>query len=257
MIGCMDSSSSFPAENEAPARVETMPRIDRRSIRAAWASGGPVIVWAIVILCSLVWLAETLLRYFLPSLYSALMLEGMFIPALAVARPWTWLTALFLHAPTILHVLFNMMTLWMVGPVLERMLGHWRFLAVYLICGLGGAVGMVVWSRITGDWTMAAYGASGAIFGLFGVLLVVYRRIGEDIRSLLIWIGINIAMPFVISNVAWQAHVGGIVTGVVLSWLLAGGFPLLRGRSLALRTGIFGTAVVLALLAGAYACLAL
>lgn len=234
-----------------------MPRTDRRSIRAAWVSGGPVIVWAIIVLCSLVWLGETLLRYLLPSLYSTLMMEGMFIPALAVARPWTWLTALFLHAPTFLHVLFNMMTLWMVGPVLERMLGHWRFLGVYLVCGLGGAVGMIVWARITGDWMVAAYGASGAIFGLFGVLLVVYRRIGEDIRSLLVWIAINIAMPFVISNVAWQAHVGGLATGVLLSWLLAGGLPLLKTRSLALRTWVFGTAVVLVLLAGAAACLRL
>ncbi|WP_314688078.1 rhomboid family intramembrane serine protease [uncultured Bifidobacterium sp.] len=232
-----------------------MPRTDRRSIHAAWASGDPVIVWAIILLCSLVWLGETLLRYLLPSLYSTLMMEGMFIPALAVTRPWTWLTALFLHAPTVLHVLFNMLTLWMVGPVLERMLGHWRFLGVYLVCGLGGAVGMIVWARITGDWLVAAYGASGAIFGLFGVLLVVYRRIGEDIRSLLVWIAINIAMPFVISDVAWQAHVGGLVTGVLLSWLLAGGLPLLKTRSLALRTGVFGTAVVLVLLAGAVACL--
>ena len=55
--------------------------------------------------------------------------------------------------------------------------------------------------------------ASGALFGLFASLLVVYRRIGADIRSMLIWMAVNFALPFVVGGVAWQAHVGGFCSG--------------------------------------------
>lgn len=106
---------------------------------------------------------------------------GMAAPVRLVAEPWTLITSMFLHAPnSLLHILFNMIALYSVGPVLERMIGHWRFLGLYVISGLGGSLGLMVWAAVAPGgigWQMAAYGASGALFGLFASLLVVYRRI--------------------------------------------------------------------------------
>ena len=96
---------------------------------------------------------------------------------------------------------------------------------------------------------MAAYVASGALFGLFASLLVVYRRIGADIRSMLIWMAVNFALPFVVGGVAWQAHVGGFVVGGILTWLLVGGVPAWRGKSLKWRMQVYGWAMVVLVIA--------
>ena len=72
----------------------------------------------------------------------------------------------------------------------------------------------MVWAAVAPGgigWQMAAYGASGALFGLFASLLVVYRRIGADIRSMLIWMAVNFALPFVVGGVAWQVCRRGAV----------------------------------------------
>ena len=88
---------------------------------------------------------------------------GMAAPVRLVAEPWTLITSMFLHAPnSLLHILFNMIALYSVGPVLERMIGHWRFLGLYVISGLGGSLGLMVWAAVAPGgigWQMAAYGA--------------------------------------------------------------------------------------------------
>lgn len=78
---------------------------------------------------------------------------------------------------------------------------------------------------------------------------MVFRRVGEDIRSMLVWMAVNFAMPFVISGIAWQAHVGGFIAGGVLAMLLTSGIPTLRGRSLTQRMAIYGGAIVVVLVA--------
>lgn len=242
-------------EGIGPLRYsETMAMPSKQDIQNQWERGGPVITWALIIVCVVVWLVEILLRYTAPTAFASLVSAGMFMPLTAFAHPWTWLTSMFLHAPSILHIMFNMMALWSVGPVLEKMMGHWRFLALYVISGLGGAVGLMVWARAAGAWATAAYGASGAIFGLFAALLVVYRRIGADIRSMLVWMGINFLLPLVVGGVAWQAHLGGFITGGVLTWLLVSGLPALRKEGFTKRMVIYGTAVVVVLVVIALLC---
>ncbi len=219
-----------------------------------WRNGGPVITKIIVILCVAVWAVEMLSRYFAPLWFQIIIAEGIFTPYTAVTHPWTWLTSMFLHAPNLLHVTFNMMALWAIGPALERLMGHWRYLVLYCLSGLGGAVGLVVWARLTGSWSMSAYGASGAIFGLFGAMLVVHRATGGDMRSMLIWMAINFALPVVIPNVAWQAHVGGFLVGGALTWLLVSGIRALRGYSFARRMAWYGTIMALGLIAVLLVC---
>ena len=164
-------------------------------------------------------------------------------------QPWSIFTYMFMHAG-FLHILFNMLTLWCVGPVLERMMGHWPYLALYVLSGLGGGAGLMVWAVCSpSGWMTAAYGASGALFGLFAAILVVYRRIGIDIRSMLIWMLINFLMPVITPGIAWQAHVGGFIVGGVLAWLLVTGLHAFRGKSLTWRTTVHGITVFVVVVA--------
>jgi len=125
----------------------------------------------------------------------------------------------FLHEPLntgfgILHIGFNMYALFIVGPPLERMLGRGRFLAVYLVSALGGAV---LYYLITAPNAGPAIGASGAIFGLFGAWFVLARRLRLDARQIVILIGINLVFGFTVSGIAWQAHIGGLIAGGALT----------------------------------------
>lgn len=219
----------------------------KRAIRYQWRDNGPVFVTAILILCIAIWVIELLLWLISPTTLSAVVAYGAFQPATAFAHPWTFITSMFLHQPSsILHILFNMLALWSVGPILERMMGHWPFLVLYVLSGLGGNMGMMLWAAVSpsgSGWFTASYGASGALFGLFAAVIVVYRRVGLDITSMMVWMVINFLMPLVVSNVAWQAHIGGFLIGLLLTWLLVSGPRPLRGKSLAYRSGVYGTAV--------------
>lgn len=236
--------SLFP---ESPALRDMF---SKRAIRYQWRSNGPVFVSAILIVCVAVWIVELLLWLLSPAALNAVVNFGAFQPMMALNRPWTFITSMFLHQPSsILHILFNMLTLWSVGPVLERMMGHWPFLALYVLSGLGGGMGMMVWAAVSpydSGWLTAAYGASGALFGLFAAVLVVYRRVGIDITSMLVWMAINFLLPVVMSNVAWQAHIGGFLVGGALTLLLVSGPHALRGKSLTYRTVVYGIAVLVA-----------
>ena len=190
-------------------------------IRAQWRSGGPVVTVALMAACVAVWLVEVVTRYLFPTVYATLLGATAFSPSMMVAEPWTAVTSMFVHSINISHIVCNMISLWVVGMVMERALGHWRFLAVYLLCGLGGDLGLVVSGLVApSTWWSYAVGASGAIFGMFGALLVVYRRLGIDIRGMAVWMAINFAMPLFVPNIAWQAHVGGFVIGAAVMALI-------------------------------------
>ncbi|MGL5857896.1 MAG: rhomboid family intramembrane serine protease [Angustibacter sp.] len=138
-----------------------------------------------------------------------------FVPALAETEPWRFLTSAFLHSRGFfLHIAFNVLVLYQIGPYLERTLGRLRYVAVYLVCAFGGSVGYLVLADPWGEsWRTAVVGASGAVFGLFGALLVVQRRLGQDNRGLFVLVGLNVVIGFVVSGIAWQSHLGGLVTG--------------------------------------------
>ncbi|MFC2725287.1 MAG: rhomboid family intramembrane serine protease [Bifidobacterium dentium] len=223
-----------------------------RSLRYRWRNGDPLITTGIMAVCIVVWIVEVVLNLVWQGGLNAMLNAGMLMPATAVHKPWTFITSMFLHQPNSLwHILFNMLTLWCVGPVLERMMGHWSFLALYAVSGLAGGTGMMLWAVLSGasGWITPVYGASGALFGLFAAILVVYRRIGLDIRSMMIWMLINFLMPVIMPNIAWQAHLGGFLFGGMFTWLLVSGLRILRGKSLPRRTLIYGTVMGIVIIA--------
>jgi len=135
---------------------------------------------------------------------------------------WRGITSMFLHATrSPAHILFNMWALYLFGPALERRYGSLPFATLYLASGLGGSALYHLIGR-----SNPAVGASGAIFGLMGALIVVmydqrHSQMGRAILSqLLVLLAINLALPLVIPNIAWEAHVGGLLAGgaVAFAW---------------------------------------
>ncbi len=160
-------------------------------------------------------------------------------PGVADGAYWQLVTSMFTHVQ-LWHVGFNMFALWVLGPQLELAIGRSRFLALYFLSGLAGSA-LVFW----GD--RGALGASGAIFGLMGALLVMAIKVRGDVRGMLTWIGINFVITFVfINSISWEGHVGGFVGGVAIGGIL---FYAPRGprRTTIQVAGLVGVAAVVAL----------
>ena len=127
------------------------------------------------------------------------------------------ITSAFLHA-SVLHLATNMITLYIVGAPLERVLRPVRYLIVYFLSALGGSL-FSVW--LSPEFSIGV-GASGAIFGLFGALLVLRRQVGAEAGALAVLIGLNLVISFTLPNISWQAHIGGLVTGTLVALALRG-----------------------------------
>jgi membrane associated rhomboid family serine protease len=149
---------------------------------------------------------------------------------------WYRLFSSFFVTNSFLDVALNMWCLLIIGRLVEPALGMWRYLALYLLSGLGGSVAYY----LLGNPFQPAAGASGAIFGLFGAYFILARRSSANTSGILALIGVNLAFSFLIPNVAWQAHVGGLVAGLAV----AGGFGLARGHRYELLVDILTVVVV-------------
>jgi membrane associated rhomboid family serine protease len=175
-----------------------------------------------------------------PSLANDWWMQGN---AVAAGQWYRLITSAFLPGTGglgILDIAFNMWALLIVGPPMERQLGGVRYLAVYIASAIGGSVSFYY---LAPPGT-AALGASGAIFGLFGAWFVIARRLGLDARAVVFLIVINLAIGFVVPYIAWQAHVGGLVTGGVLTAAYV--YAPRRNRG---ATQLAATVAVLAILA--------
>ncbi|MBT2478741.1 rhomboid family intramembrane serine protease [Streptomyces sp. ISL-94] len=152
------------------------------------------------------------------------------------------LTSVFLHVEW-WHIIGNMMALWVIGGPLEAALGRSRYLAVYLLSGLGGSALVYL---LTPPNT-PTLGASGAVFGLLGATVVLVRRLRYQMRPVIVMLVFMLVLTFVplggSLNVSWQAHVGGLVTGALV------GLGMLRPTAGRNRTLIqWGTCVAVFLL---------
>lgn len=170
--------------------------------------GPPVVTITIIALCVLSYVLQTVTPDWEPDLW--------FTPVQARTEPYRFLTTAFLHG-SVLHIAFNMYALWVFGPYLEAQLGRVRFIALYLVSAFAGSVGVLVTaSPDQASWVTVSIGASGAVFGLFGAVAVVLRRLGGSETQMLVVIGANLVIGFVLPNIAWQAHLGGLVAGLLI-----------------------------------------
>lgn len=166
------------------------------------------------------------------------------IPELVHQGQWYRLvTAAFLHV-SVEHLVFNMLTLLIIGAPVEVLLGRARLCLVYLVAGLGGSVCSYLLSKPD----IEGIGASGAIFGLFGAYAVLARRHRFDLRPVVVLIVLELALSFAEPGIDWRAHVGGLLVGAGYTAALAarsGRAP--PGRAPALRP-VAATILALAIL---------
>lgn len=180
-------------------------------VRSVMARTAPVVM-ALLALNGMFFIAQQMI----PDLTGRLIMDPISV-ALG-GEWWRHITSMVLHSPTrFFHILFNSLVLWIYGPQLETAFGHVRFLGVYVIAGLAGNAA----SYGLGDCT-ASLGASGAIFGVVGALVVfLYRRRSSQIASqflsgMMLFIGINLLFGFTVAGIDNLAHLGGLVGGAAL-----------------------------------------
>jgi membrane associated rhomboid family serine protease len=186
-------------------------------------AAGAVVTWTLVAIN----VAVFLVTWIRPSIVNNLELLGRAsytyggaVHGVAAGEWYRLITSAFLAPATglsglgFVDILFNMWALIFVGPSLEGLLGRARFLAVYLVSALGG--GVMYYFLAPANYP--AVGASGAIFGLFGAWFVMSRRLRLDTRGIVMLIAINLALSFFFHNIiAWQDHIGGLLTGALLT----------------------------------------
>jgi membrane associated rhomboid family serine protease len=189
--------------------------------------GRPLVTLTIIVICVALWLVQQVVP--------AVSLYLDFAPGLGRAEPWRFLTAAFLHGP-IYHILFNMYALWIVGQYLEPLLGRFRFALLFVVSAIGGSVGYLLLTSPQLDPASGAIfwaptvGASGAVFGLFGAMLVLNRHLGRSSAGIVMVILINGVLGFVYPGIAWQAHLGGFVTGMAVAAVITATAPQNRRR---------------------------
>lgn len=187
----------------------------------------------------IVWGAITLTGGYASQLADAMALWAVGRPSVASGAVWQLLTSGFTHID-VLHLGMNMLALWFLGPSLEAALGRARFLTVYLLSVLSGSV-LVLWLS---PLDAATLGASGGVFGLIGALLVLAYKVRGDVRTVLLWLGINLVYTFVGSgNISWQGHLGGLLGGLAAAAII--GYAPKANRQ---RVQVFGLAGLAALL---------
>jgi membrane associated rhomboid family serine protease len=241
--------------------------------RGAYATHTPYVTYGIIAICVAVFIADAILTSG-TTLGGGLFGGGgvgpigeanlIFGPFVAAGEWWRIFTSAFIHLSP-LHLAFNMFVLYQYGSLVERLYGHVEYAVIYLLCAAGGSV-----LTILVDPTQSAAGASGAIFGLVGLLFVVSRRhhavLGREARTMVAGIGgfviYLLVFTFVFPGISWTGHVGGLVVGAVLGfflpptgvatmsgmWRTPSGERLHGSMPVALRAAIYaGVAVVLAI----------
>ncbi len=213
---CVECSRDAAVGQKCPECATPVGRnrvIDARTIRHVDRATTPV-TWALIAVNVAIFLigrldSETGREIFVNA--------AQYKPLIDNGEIWRVFTAMFLHA-NFTHVLFNMWALFLFGPALERRFGSASFGALYLAAGLGGGSLYHAVGRLD-----PAVGASGAIFGLMGALLAAtYRQrhtpAGSAVFSqLMLLLLINLSLPFLIPNIAWEAHLGGLVAGASIA----------------------------------------
>lgn len=233
---CPECMIAAPVGFQCPDCVAVASGQARRPTTVAGAAliARPVVTYSLIGITVAIYLAQMAI-----GINAAAGDYGMWPVGIAVNGEWWRLvSAAFLHG-SFLHIAFNMYVLFALGPTLERILGHGRYLALYLLAALGGGVASYAFS----DLRTVSVGASGAIFGLMGALVVAGRRLKYDITQVLVLLGINAAIGFLAPGVDWRAHLGGLVTGAAVAAIMV--FAPARHRTAFQGGGVLGLLVVM------------
>jgi membrane associated rhomboid family serine protease len=221
--------------------------------------GGPVVTWTLLGLNVLVFLAISSTGGNSSRVLSTLGLlprsvgfpdpsspQGFYVArGVADGAYWQLLTSTFVHVQ-VWHVFFNMMALYLLGPQLELVLGRLRFAAVYLLSGLVGSA-TVYWLAPASSLTV---GASGAIFGLMGALLVLALKVGGNVQGLLTLVAVNGVITVLGAQyISWQGHLGGLVGGVVLGAVMVYAPRERRGMLQIVGSGLVAALILAAVVA--------
>jgi membrane associated rhomboid family serine protease len=183
-----------------------------RTVFGGRPAASAVVTWAIMAVNVVVFLAEVAK----PSLYYDF---SMLSTSVAGGAWYRFITSAFIApGPSfgglgLLDLALNMWCLYIIGPQLERLFGPVRYLAIYLLSAAGGSVLYYYLAPVN----QSAAGASGAIFGLFAAWFVASKRLRTDSRGIVVLIVVNLVFSFVWAVIAWQDHVGGLITGALIS----------------------------------------
>ena len=140
---------------------------------------------------------------------------ALFGPLVQSGEIWRLFSVALVHGG-LTHLFFNMFSLLVLGNPVEAALGKARFLVIFFVSLLTGSLASVYLS----SYPYVSVGASGAVFGLFGAMVVVGKRIGADIRSIVVIIGLNFVFGFALGGVDWRAHLGGLIGGYIAAQIV-------------------------------------
>ena len=168
----------------------------------------------ILIIC-----AAYLAQQLIPDLQLQLLLPGL--DYLQYTNEWYRLITVALTHGGLMHLGFNMYSLYILGTPIEQAYGRNKFLTIFTISLFTGSLASIFFNPSN----QASVGASGAVFGLFGAFLIVGKAIGASVREIAVIIGLNFALGFILGGVDWRAHLGGLFGGALAAQLI-----LLRRR---------------------------
>ena len=163
----------------------------------------------IVIIC-----AAYLAQQLIPDLQTQLLLPGL--DYLQYSNEWYRLITVALTHGGLMHLGFNMYSLYILGIPIESAYGRNKFLVIFTVSLLTGSFASVFFN----NGNFVSVGASGAVFGLFGAFLIVGKTIGVNIREIAIIIGLNFVVGFILGGVDWRAHLGGLLGGALAAQLI-------------------------------------
>jgi membrane associated rhomboid family serine protease len=219
---CPDHATQGKSRLRPPARTRATRRVT--SLRAEQ----PFVTWGLIGVNVLVYLITVAQGNGINNPGGSLFAKWvLFGPAVANGDWWRLITAAFLHAG-LLHIGLNMLALVWLGAPVERYLGHVQYLALYIVSGLAGSAGALITTP-----TGITVGASGAIFGILGALLIIeYQATGNIAGQAFTLIAINLLFSFTASGISIGGHIGGLIGGLGAALALTrfGRTSLVHGR---------------------------
>ena len=239
---CTECLTMAPVGIRCPdhsGKPQGVQRMTRGIQRASFEGTGAKATKALIAINVAVYLAELLTGGGVNGTGSTIYVKGvLFGPFLEQGEWWRLMTAAFLHYGP-LHLILNMVALYWFGSLLEERIGSGRFLLVYLVSGLAGSAGALLWPN---GFSAPTVGASGAIFGILGAGLVLERQrdyvFGGSALGVIL---INFVFTFSISGISKGGHIGGLIGGIVCAL----GFTRFgRGHAAYGRPGLLGVVTI-------------